>query len=458
MAKKKQDRRRKGAIASDDAPSMIERLAILGDSGLALIGSFSLLVFAVFVSFLLDEDTHQVPRDLDNSSPDLLYQKLGPVPKIDPPHVYSIEEDSMDVIQQAYSKDGVVAVRGLIPTTLLDRLNDESRIYLEKEAPKTKSSKRGMQFHTMKNGAAFLDPPNTTWSLELGNVTAFLEVAVLSSVPKLASELMLPEMKRGESVRMMRDIFLTRSSDQDFACGFHVDDVGFWPATADSPGINAWIALDDMPSSTGGGFALAVGSHTAPWRQEAQYVTGATTFFPEEGYKSAADMFENRTGSGTCNIHTSAPHLHRRMEDTTRVYNLQKGDVIFHQRFLFHRTVPFESNYAAKMLKDENLLYGRYSVRYSPGSAIVPPGYGTELSVLWDENNGNLPADQVCGGGDGWYPRVWPAYDPKEIQGLSNLVKTKMSVAEERRLLRLKEMQPFLKKMARQKKMDKPNP
>ena len=233
-----------------------------------------------------------------------------------------------------------------------------------------------------------------------------------------------------------------------------MDDVGFWPATADSPGINAWIALDDMPASMGGGFALAVGSHQAPWRREAQYVTGATTFFPAEGYRSAADMFQNRTGNGTCNIQTSAPHLYRRMEETKRIYNLQKGDVIFHQRFLFHRTVPFEKERLLQQQQQNSdfLLYRRYSVRYSPGSAIVPPGYGTELSVLWDENNGNKTADQICSAaGNGWYPRVWPSFDLQELQGLKELVETKMNIAEERRLQRVKEMQPFLKEMARRK-------
>ena len=38
---------------------------------------------------------------------------------------------------------------------------------------------------------------------------------------------------------------------------------------ADSDGVNAWIAIDDMPISTGGGFALSIGSHVAPWRHEA---------------------------------------------------------------------------------------------------------------------------------------------------------------------------------------------
>ena len=125
-------------------------------------------------------------------------------------------------------------------------------------------------------------------------------------------------------LRLYRDIFLAKD-EEEFICGWHVDDFGFWPATASSPGINAWIALDDMPSAGGGGFALAVGSHEAPWREEAHHVTGATTTFPANGFQSAADMFANRTGSGTCNIKTAAPHLYRRMEATKRIYELKRG-------------------------------------------------------------------------------------------------------------------------------------
>lgn len=433
---------------SDDLMSKIERL---NDSGVALIGSFAMLLLAIYVSNSLNEPTVTIQAQEELPDFEHLYKKLGPIPEIDPPRVFSINDDSMESIHQAYRKDGVVAVRHLISPELLDKLESESqKIIQDEEASKTKPSKRKkrMQFHTMKNGAAFLDPPvlfdDETDILE--NVTAFLEVALLSKVPILASELMGPEINSDEdTVRMMRDIFLTRSSDQEFACGFHVDDVGFWPATAESPGINAWIALDDMPSSLGGGFSLAVGSHRAEWAREAQYITGATTFFPPNGYSSAADMFTNRTGSGTCNIQSSAPHLFRRMEETERIYDLKKGDVIFHQRFLFHRTVPFKQQYT----ESNKLLYRRYSVRYSPGSARIPPGYGTELSVLWDPQNGGKTANEVCEVAP-WYPVVWPSYNITEIRNLKTFVETSMKVAEERQTIRKKEMQPFLQQAAAQ--------
>ena len=252
-------------------------------------------------------------------------------------------------------------------------------------------------------------------------------------------------MPSNANAMLHRDIFLAKD-EEEFICGWHVDDFGFWPATAASSGINAWIALDDMPRVGGGGFALAVGSHEAPWRDEAHHVTGATTTFPVNGFRSAADMFANRTGSGTCNIKTAAPHLYRRLEDTKRIYEMKRGDIIFHQRWLFHRTVAFEREYVAQR-RHKNLLYRRYSVRFAPGSAIVPPGFGTELSVLYDDKNGNKTTDEASQDSP-WYPRVYPSASAKELRGLKDLIEAKIPVAQGLKLARQKDMQPFLKEAA----------
>ena len=265
-----------------------------------------------------------------------------------------------------------------------------------------------------------------------------------------------------ERLRVIRDIFLAKDDDA-YICGWHVDDLGFWPATPESPGINAWIALDDMEvTEETGGFALAVQSHTAPWREEAYYWTGASTNFPDGGYANASDFFGRRTGTGTCNLKQAAPHLHRRMEETSRIYPVKRGDVIFHTRWLFHRTVAVssetrkkQSDSAASGGSSESRVYRRYSVRYGPGSqSIIPPGYGTELSVLWNETNGGLSADQVCERDGPWYPQAWPpltgAAKTQFWNDLSSLVTVKIPEAEARRELRKQEMKPFLKRIAKQ--------
>jgi hypothetical protein len=155
-------------------------------------------------------------------------------------------------------------------------------------------------------------------------------------------------------------------------------------------------------------------------------------------------MFANRTGSGTCNIKISAPHLHAHMEESMRVYEIKRGDVIFHDRWLFHRTVPFDKQFARQM---EDQLYRRYSVRYGPGSSIVPPGYGLELSALWDEDNAGRSADDISTRDGPWYPRCWPSVDESEMEELPILMRDKMPVAKAARKAKQKEMKPYLQEM-----------
>jgi hypothetical protein len=136
------------------------------------------------------------------------------------------------------------------------------------------------------------------------------------------------------------------------------------------------------------------------------------------------------------------------MEETKRIYQVKRGDVIFHERWLFHRTVPFDRAFVAEH-KEKELIYRRYSVRYGPGSAVIPPGYGTELSVLWDEKNGGRTADEVSRLDGPWYPQAWPSASERELQELHGLVENKIPGAEQIRKKRQREMKPLLNRLAR---------
>ena len=221
---------------------------------------------------------------------------------------------------------------------------------------------------------------------------------------------------------------------------------------ADAPGINLWVALDDYNNTAAnhsvdpeGGFALAVGSHVAHWRHEAYHVTGAAPTVPEEGFSSALDMVSRRVGSGTCNIAHSAPHLQRRLEETKRIYrDLQAGDVIFHDRWLFHRTIP--QNVSSGKIKR------RYSIRLGPGSSIIPPGYGTEPSVLHHEENGGRTADDVS---QTWpfYPRVYPSVSDSEMESWGEFCESVYPAALEKQEVRKREMRPHLQRLAQRQQI-----
>jgi hypothetical protein len=346
-------------------------------------------------------------------------------------------------VKDAYERDGVVAIRGLVHPKTIERARRESNVLLN---PKPR---KGGQFHTANHSSLFISD-------------ALWDVAVESDIPSVAYQLLQNSvLAQGSgndrrdlasltSLRVLRDIFLAKSNDDQYACGWHVDDFGFWPSIPTSPGINAWIALEESQQS----FALAVGSHRAPWRHRAYFETGApiAVDFPDGGYVNASDYLLSRTGSGTCNIKRAAPDLHRFMEDSSRVYTLQPGDVIFHTRWLFHRTVvsvnPNESRSGAH---SRRRMERRYSVRYAPGTAVIPPGYGTELSVLWNPDNGGRTADDVSVKDGAWYPQVWPVVLERERRGRLDLVREKFAVAVERRRLRESEMAPLVRQIARKR-------
>eukprot|EP00934_Nitzschia_sp_Nitz4_P006015 Nitzschia sp. Nitz4//scaffold126_size65214//206//3751//NITZ4_006144-RA/size65214-augustus-gene-0.60-mRNA-1//1//CDS//3329534653//6005//frame0 len=380
---------------------------------------------------------------------ELAYQALGPIPDIGPPQVFPWEEHRLseeeprvsEALVRLYQQDGVIAIRGLLDPSLLDRLDSLSSSWMLEDwqkrnskprgalsgRPQPKTGSYGTQFFSVKEGAIFVGWENTTTTTsQESSESPLLQVALQSKIPHVAAQLLNLTTSSGkETLRLMRDIFLAKDTDK-YICGWHVDDSGFWPATAESPGINAWVALDDMPVEGGGGFALAVQSHVAPWRFEAYNSTGSTHTLPPEGFTSPRDILERRVGNGTCNIETSSPHLFRRLEDTKRIYEIQKGDVIFHTRWLFHRTVAFESNSNPIQNKEtseflDQPVYRRYTLRYGPGSSVIPPGYGTEPSVVWDSNNGGRTADEVAYHDAAWYPKAWPSMDAAEVDQIRDI-------------------------------------
>ena len=417
------------AVASheSDPISYFSKLAVFGNSVWALVASFFMLLLSIWVASLSSQSSMSSSKHVISTMKEAsLSQGSSDTAIVFNSKGTTTGEIVTPIIMEKFLRDGVVAIRGILDEGQLDRLDVAAKEHILATRKKKHQQRRGnTQFFHVQVGLALTNP-------------AFQDVALGSKLPSIASTFL--QLSENSTLRLMRDILLVKDDDQ-YICGWHTDDTGFWPATGGAPGVNAWIALDDMPIHGGGGFALAVGSHTASWHYEADVVTGSTRTMPEEGFRDAADMFANRTGSGTCNIKKSAPHLHQLMEESMRVYDIKRGDVIFHDRWLYHRTIPFDKQFASQM---QDPLYRRYSIRYGPGTSVIPPGYGLELSVLWDEKNAGRSADEVSALDGPWYPRCWPSIDSSEIAKLPHLVKDCMPVAEAARKARRKEMQPYL--------------
>eukprot|EP00536_Pseudo-nitzschia_multiseries_P008326 jgi/Psemu1/287710/fgenesh1_pg.210_\ len=460
-----------------DEEGWYRNLALFGDSSLALFSSFGLLVLSFLVSLHMDGNRYldipsmRMPWEL--SPGEKAYRKLGPVPSFPPPRIFRVDDnqpaDNVNLVseemREAFERDGVIAVRGLLDPDLLSSLDDATQRIVSRQKQKEKARSRTKpklltgrqkapkQFFTVNQGKIFSAVDGG------GNSTSehspFVEVAMASKIPRVIASLLRFDCEtcvhRNKTLRILRDIFLAKD-EEEYVCGWHVDDVGFWPAIVEGPGepvgINAWIALDDMPIETGGGFALAVGSHASHWKEEAYRSIGSTHSYPEGGFDSSRDILQNRPGNGTCNIEHTAPHLHRRMEETMRIYDVKAGDIIFHTRWLFHRTIPFDrdvvSNRAAN--NEEPILYRRYSIRYGPGNSIIPPGYGTEPSVISEEKNGGRSADDVSKYDSAWYPRVWPSTSDIEMEQMQLLAKHRLPKALEQSEQRKKVIRPRVKR------------
>eukprot|EP00816_Leptocylindrus_hargravesii_P001935 CAMPEP_0196814004 /NCGR_PEP_ID=MMETSP1362-20130617/40762_1 /TAXON_ID=163516 /ORGANISM="Leptocylindrus danicus, Strain CCMP1856" /LENGTH=488 /DNA_ID=CAMNT_0042190481 /DNA_START=218 /DNA_END=1684 /DNA_ORIENTATION=- len=389
-------------------------------------------------------------------------------------------------VHEAYRKDGVVAIRNLIASDVLQRLreagdelisfsnnnvNDRSR-QIQSNASAQRYT-RNSQFHTVKSGVIF--PENTGAAARRNVSLAFQNVGLHGLVPYVAAELLfgvgavsnnktsddedvLEINGHGNNIRLLRDIFLAKDEGK-YVCGWHVDDYGFWPATPASDGVNAWIALDNMTLNMGGGFAVSPGSHKASWRQAAYRAIGATPTFPLEGFRSAGDMFENRVGHGTCNLEDGAPEIHRKLEQNKRIFDVQAGDVLFLNRWVWHKTVPFKKNdnvaNYSNLSNDGNYppILKRYSIRYAPGTAVSPKGFGTEFSILWNEENAGKTLDDISSTGSPWYPKVFPSVDLDEMKLLPNFMGDKFEMIENRLKQRKREMQPFLSNLQKHKRL-----
>lgn len=78
------------------------------------------------------------------------------------------------------------------------------------------------------------------------------------------------------------------------------------------------------------------------------------------------------------------------------------------------------------------MVYRRYSVRYGPGSSVIPPGYGTEPSVISLEENGGKTADRIAQDDAAWYPKVFPAVDESELESMKLLAMERLPTATEK--------------------------
>eukprot|EP00814_Leptocylindrus_danicus_P010331 CAMPEP_0116031336 /NCGR_PEP_ID=MMETSP0321-20121206/17448_1 /TAXON_ID=163516 /ORGANISM="Leptocylindrus danicus var. danicus, Strain B650" /LENGTH=432 /DNA_ID=CAMNT_0003506431 /DNA_START=143 /DNA_END=1441 /DNA_ORIENTATION=- len=346
--------------------------------------------------------------------------------------------------RQMFQRDGYIVLRGLLDSDALERLKAAGKGFMRKQTEEAQNTRLPKLFHTIGPHALFLSPPGED---DHPALNAFREVSLESLIPKVVAELMGLDPAK-DSLRVVRDIFLAKGPEEK-ACGWHVDGISLWPTKEKSPsnhtGINAWIAIDDMPAEYGGSMVVSPGSHAADWKFEAYRVIGSLPAQPNGGDISIEE-YVNNTSAFVCDLHKASPDLAKRIDATTKSFDLRRGDIIFADRWLFHKTTPLTEagmKFLAKKDKDDPFLM-RYSVRYEPGdSALISGGLSLEESILLNPENAGRTLDDVAANDQfPWYPKAWPAVDEDEIENLMSFVSTSMQAAT---IMRKEALGNFLK-------------
>lgn len=332
----------------------------------------------------------------------------------------------------AYIRDGYIVISDLLDTEEMDNLSDagESIVNKHLEESDGKLPSKNFQVH------------------EFGNVLKekrFRDIALHSKLPRVAAELMQLNSKT-QNLRVLRDVFLAKGHESTSSCGWHVDDQLFWPSSYEMPSAskidlastNAWIALDDMPIEYGGSMAVSPQSHAEnfSWREEA---FAALNIKAEFGNGVSQDDLFDLMKSGkvdSCGLEKFAPHVYDDIELSKQEFNFKKGDVIFMNRFLFHKSTDMteKGKLALQALQGSSTgapLLKRFSLRYSEGtSSSLPGGFVTEMSVLASDGlNLGKKLDQVSGS---WYPKAWPDVDDDVEDRIEQLVKNDLPVGQEK--------------------------
>jgi hypothetical protein len=227
-------------------------------------------------------------------------------------------------IDEFYS-EGFLIVRGLLAGELLERCR----------ASTLQTHLANTEYETLTFNAWNQDP-------------VWLEVARHAPIVQAVAQLTPAVASGEETLHVAKDaVFVFRgdvNNPNKAGCDWHVDDSFFWPAALDAngPGVNVWIALDDV-TADGGGLCLSRRSHTADF----------------------LDCRESIRKEGTCDMSRIYKDGRDRLEAACVRPQMQPGDAILHTRFLFHRTDPFRKGSAAL----EGPGIRRYTVRYMPASA-----------------------------------------------------------------------------------------
>jgi len=302
-----------------------------------------------------------------------------------------------------YKLDGVIVIRGLLEgRELKGAIKAANRIQRRKGLGQRISYKknpiyRNLEFQTWRKDRAL-----EKVAFDSAAPTICAKLMGLDGIDSTASTNIDDKNNLGGSrsedtgvfrpLRLLKDAVLGYSAG-DKGCGWHVDDKIFWPCEDRNigkrdAGANVWITLSTVTTAEGGGLAVAPGSHRLNFAKKARKAISSSA-------------------SKTCILEKLAPDCHEQMEKIKAVYDLQPGDAIIHDRYIFHRTEAFLDPIRGKKAGTKQ----RISLRYVPADATFFNNQLTEARLV--EEKGMATGDYVSKGAE-YFPQTWPDRLPEE--------------------------------------------
>ena len=261
-----------------------------------------------------------------------------------------------DAAIEAYARDGVVVVRGLLSPTEIDLL--ASGVAEALAAP----SERCIVASAKDDPGCFVED-----FIRWPDIAEIEQIALRSRLPEAAAMLM-----DSFSARFYHDHILVKEAGTAQRTPWH-QDLPYY--NVNGRGVSAWVAVDEVPRA--GSPEFWAGSHLGPWLLPRTFLDGHAKWFPEGSLAEIPDIEADRSAYDI------------------RQWQLSPGDVIFFSFQAVHSApgFPFE--------EPRRVVSFRY-LSADARHAVRPWKTSPDFPGLEDELEDGEPFDHPM------FPLAWP--------------------------------------------------
>jgi ectoine hydroxylase-related dioxygenase (phytanoyl-CoA dioxygenase family) len=261
-----------------------------------------------------------------------------------------------DAAVEAFARDGVVVVRGVVTPAEIDLLVAGVDKVLASPSPRSNlASSPGDPGCFVEDFCRWQDVPEIA------------QVALESALPEAAATLM-----DSVSARFYHDHVLVKEAGTTQRTPWHQDQPYY---NVTGRGISAWVPIDPVPK--GGSPEFWAGSHLGPWRMPRTFLDQQAKWFPEGSLVEIPDIEGDRSAYDI------------------RQWQLSPGDALFFSFQSVHSAPGFPFDHGRRVVAFRYLsAEARHAVRPWPTSP--------EFAGLADELEDGAPMDHPL------FPLAWP--------------------------------------------------